>query len=193
MKLSWASFILLGLMVQKLMAQNPAEQVTGDGIDTSAQTDPKLPAPPTGNPFKQASDAVLNEQDVQNGIKQLNDMTSNSKSFNLGERDPFQRPKYIDELEMDASKNADLDAIEDDRVEAIRRWPLRDYRATAIMWDISNPKVMIVDRRGTLHLLKKNYRIGNRSGIITAINEGEILVTENGMPIVIKIEAQSTK
>ena len=189
MKLTWISFLLIGLMVQSLMAQTPADAETDNEIDTSAQTDLPMPAPPKGNPMKQALDAVVNEQDVQNGIKQLN----NSNSLSLGERDPFQRPKYIDDLELDASKNANLDSTEDDRVEAIRRWPLRDYRATAIMWDISNPKVMIVDRRGTLHLLKKNYRIGNRSGIITAINEGEIIVTENGMPVVMKIEGPSTK
>jgi Tfp pilus assembly protein PilP len=185
MKLAWVSFLLIGLFVQSLMAQDPEDQETDNEIDTSAQTDMQMPAPSKVNPMKQALDSVVNEQDVQNGIKQLN----NSNSLNLGERDPFQRPKYIDDLEMDAMKNANIDSMEDDRVEAIRRWPLRDYRATAIMWDISTPKVMIVDRRGTLHLLKKNYRIGNRSGIVTAINEGEIIVTEKGIPVVMKIDA----
>ncbi|MBC7754836.1 MAG: pilus assembly protein PilP [Moraxellaceae bacterium] len=137
------------------------------------------------NPATQAIDKLLNEQDLTNGTKQI--------SNGLGARDPFQRPKYIDDIEADLNRNANLDSTEDERVEAIRRWPLRDYRATAIMWDIKDPKVMVVDRKGTLHLLKKNYRIGNRNGIITAIHEGEIIVTENKIPVVISIEAAGTK
>ena len=198
MKLKWISFLLIGLMLQSAVAQNnlpdngqPAPTNQNDtqmdesdyGMDEpSSNNQPQFR--PT-NPARQAMDAIVNEQDVQNGAKQI--------SNGLGERDPFQRPKYIDDLEMDLNRNANLDTTEDERIEAIRRWPLRDYRATAIMWDIQNPKVMIVDRKGTLHLLKKNYRIGNRNGIITAIHEGEIIVTENKIPVVISIEPASAR
>ncbi len=182
MKMMWCSFLVMGFFVQGAIAQTPPG-VTQDV--QSIQSVETTPAVRNENPAQKALEAIVNEQDVQNGAKQI----VNS----LGERDPFQRPKYIDDLESDLNRNANLDTTEDDRVEAIRRWPLRDYKATAIMWDIQNPKVMMVDRRGTLHLLKKNYRIGNRNGMITAINEGEIIVTENSIPVVIKIEAASTK
>lgn len=130
---------------------------------------------------------------LMTGLFSLSAGAQGQISSGLGERDPFQRPKYIDDIEADLNRNANLDSTEDERVEAIRRWPLRDYKATAIMWDIKSPKVMIVDRKGTLHLLKKNYRIGNRNGIITAIHEGEIIVTENKIPVVLSIEPASTK
>lgn len=167
MKLNFLSFLLVNLILGAVLAQeNPK---------------PK-------NSSKEIAESFVNEQDMQNGIKQI----SNPQNL-LGDRDPFQRPKYIDDLEADATATVNIDKTEDERVEAIRRWPLRDYKAKAIMWDIQNPKVIIVDRKGTLHLLKKNYRIGNRSGMITAINEGEIIVTENGIPVVIKIESTATK
>lgn len=193
MKMMWMTFLIIGLMAQAVWAQDPIPPIDNRPPAQQAQDadddgpDDPMPAQPVrqGNPAQQALDAVINEQDLNNGIKQI--------STGLGDRDPFQRPKYIDDLESDLNRNANLDTTEDERIEAIRRWPLRDYRATAIMWDIQNPKVMIVDRKGTLHLLKKNYRIGNRNGIITAIHEGEIIVTENKIPVVITIEAASAK
>lgn len=200
MKMIWMSFLMMTLMLQAAVAQDQAPpeprqenpQVTPQDAqgwqepDDAGDPPIKSGAPAKQvNPARQALDAVVNEQDIQNGVKQI--------SNGLGERDPFQRPKYIDDLEMDLNRNANLDTTEDERIEAIRRWPLRDYRATAIMWDIQDPKVMIVDRKGTLHLLKKNYRIGNRNGIITAIHEGEIIVTENKIPVVITIEPASAK
>jgi Tfp pilus assembly protein PilP len=107
----------------------------------------------------------------------------------LGERDPFQRPKYIEEMEQEEATNTvTTELVEDERVEAIRRWPIKDYKPIAVIWDVQNPKVMVIDRKGTMHLLKKNYRIGNRNGMITSINEGEIVVVENGVPNVMKIE-----
>lgn len=192
MKMMWMPFFILVLSAQLVWAQDPippidtSPKVQAQDVDDEGPDDPAPPQPMRQvNPAQQALDAIVNEQDINNGIKQI--------SNGLGERDPFQRPKYIDDLESDLNRNANLDTTEDERIEAIRRWPLRDYRATAIMWDIQNPKVMIVDRKGTLHLLKKNYRIGNRNGIITAIHEGEIIVTENKIPVVITIEPASAK
>jgi Tfp pilus assembly protein PilP len=192
MKMMGVTFLIMSLTALAVWAQDPIPSiddrppVKAQDVVDEGPGDPMPPQPVRQvNPAQQALDAVINEQDLNNGIKQI--------SNGLGERDPFQRPKYIDDLESDLNRDANLDTTEDERIEAIRRWPLRDYRATAIMWDIQNPKVMVVDRKGTLHLLKKNYRIGNRNGIITAINEGEIIVTENKIPVVITIEATSAK
>lgn len=129
---------------------------------------------------------LLNKEDLDNGQQAINDIV-------LGERDPFQKPKYIQEMEEEAVKAGNI--VEEDRedsmIEAIRRWPLLDYKPIAIIWDVKNPKVMVSDRQGTMHLLRKNYRIGNKEGIITAINEGEIIVTEKGLPRVLKIDKNS--
>lgn len=122
---------------------------------------------------------IVLPKEVQKGVTQIL----------LGERDPFQRPKYIDDMEEEeVSKAVPVENAEDDRVEAIRRWPIKDYKPIAVIWDVQNPKVMIVDRKGTMHLLKKNYRIGNKNGMVTSINEGEIIVVESGIPNVMKIE-----
>lgn len=117
----------------------------------------------------------------------------------LGERDPFRPPKYLVDLEYEKSKPpppppkaVEPDVI-DDKMEAIRRWPLEQYKLIAIIWDVKNPKAMIIDSARTMHLLKKNYRIGNREGVITSITEGEIVVTERGVPVTIKLQSNEKK
>lgn len=107
----------------------------------------------------------------------------------LGERDPFRPPAYIE----DTQKPPVNDKITDESIEAIRRWPLQVYKPIAVIWDVSDPKVMVLDANNVMHLLKKNYRIGNQNGIVTEINEGEIVVNENNVPHVIKIDKGTTK
>lgn len=133
---------------------------------------------------EEATAPIVNPQEVNTGIQAIQEMPM------LGERDPFEKPKYIQELEAEAAKAGVINPnenAEDSMVEAIRRYSLSDYSPVAIIWDVKNPKVMIADKNGTMHLLRRNYRIGNKEGIITAINEGEIVVTERGIPRVLGI------
>jgi Tfp pilus assembly protein PilP len=106
----------------------------------------------------------------------------------LGERDPFLPPKYIRDMEL-----VKVEDLIDKQMEAIRRWPLSEYKLKGIIWDVKNPKALIVDQLGTLHLLKKNYRIGNREGIISEIGDSEIIVVQKGVPTVIQIEKTVSK
>ncbi len=106
----------------------------------------------------------------------------------LGERDPFEPPKYIRDMEQVKPEN-----IIDQQMEAIRRWPLAEYKLKGIIWDVKNPKAIITDKLNTLHMLKKNYRIGNLDGLISEINESEIVVIQKGVPTVLQIEKTSAQ
>ena len=106
------------------------------------------------------------------------------------DRDPFRKPLYILELEEKSLKPQKTEEVRiDDKIEAIRRWPLRDYRLVGVIWDVRSPKAMIVDPSNTMHLLKRNYRIGDKDGIISAISEGTITVIQDNIPVVIDISS----
>ncbi len=106
------------------------------------------------------------------------------------DRDPFRKPLYILELEEKSLKPQKTEEVRiDDKIEAIRRWPLRDYRLVGVIWDVKNPKAMIVDPSNTMHLLKRNYRIGDKDGIISAISEGTITVIQDNIPVVMDISS----
>jgi type IV pilus assembly protein PilP len=64
---------------------------------------------------------------------------------------------------------------------------LEQLRVVAIVWDVKDPKAMVMDPKGKLHLLHKDSTIGRNNGFVYAIREGEIVVvepttTETGMP-----------
>lgn len=104
------------------------------------------------------------------------------------ERDPFRKPIYLLEIEENSKKKEQKQSVDiDERMEAIRRWPLWNYRLVGVIWDVKNPKAMIVDPASTMHLLKRNYRIGDKNGIISAISEGAITVIQDNVPVVINI------
>jgi Tfp pilus assembly protein PilP len=111
-----------------------------------------------------------------------------TKDIKIGARDPFSPPKYIRDMEQVRPED-----IIDQRMESIRRWPLSEYKLRGVIWDVKNPKAMIVDKVNTLHLLKKNYRIGHREGVISEINESEVIVLEKGIPHVLQIEKDDGK
>ena len=142
----------------------------------------------TLNALGQDSPILINKntEPVQN----LN-LQGDEIDFIQGQRDPFSPPKYIRELEYENTKDQGRkirpEDIIDDQMEAIRRWPLNEYRLLAVIWDVRNPKAMVMDKSNTMHLLKKNYRIGNREGLISEINESEIVVLQNGVPVVLQI------
>lgn len=107
------------------------------------------------------------------------------------DRDPFRKPMYILENEEKTLKPQKTEEVRiDDKMEAIRRWPLRDYRLVGVIWDVRSPKAMIVDPSNTMHLLKRNYRIGDKDGIISAISEGTITVVQDNIPVVINISGK---
>lgn len=109
------------------------------------------------------------------------------------DRDPFRKPLYILELEEKSLRPQKTEEVRiDDKIEAIRRWPLRDYRLVGVIWDVRNPKAMIVDPSNTMHLLKRNYRIGDKDGIISTISEGTITVIQDNIPVVIDISGNVT-
>ncbi len=104
------------------------------------------------------------------------------------EPDPFRKPIYLLEIEEEALRPQTIDGkFINEKVEAIRRWPLLSYHLIGIIWDVQNPKVMITDPNGKLHLLKRNYRIGDRGGIITSILEGSMTVIQDGVPVVVPL------
>ncbi len=104
------------------------------------------------------------------------------------EKDPFRKPRNLLDIEEELTRPKRIqDNQIDEKMEAIRRWPLQQYKLIAVIWDVSNPKAMIADPDGKKHLLKKSYRIGDQDGLITQISEGSITVLQGNVPVVVSL------
>lgn len=55
---------------------------------------------------------------------------------------------------------------------------LAQLKVVAIVWDVKDPKAMILDPKGKLHMLHKDSLIGRNNGFVYTIREGEVVVIE---------------
>jgi type IV pilus assembly protein PilP len=61
----------------------------------------------------------------------------------------------------------------------LQRFDLDQLKLVGIIWDVKNPKAMILDPQGKSYVVKVNERIGRNSGYVARIREGELVVVES--------------
>ncbi|MFZ3228727.1 MAG: pilus assembly protein PilP [Pseudobdellovibrio sp.] len=110
-------------------------------------------------------------------------------SQGLGRRDPFSLPIYIiNKLKMLSAPPPPVANRIDDTIEPLRRWALVSYNLIGVIWDVKNPKALVRDQQGHVHLIKIKDRIGYDNGIVTDIREGSITVIEDKTPQVMRLK-----
>lgn len=62
--------------------------------------------------------------------------------------------------------------------EPLQQYDLAQLKVVGIVWEVRNPKAMVKDPLGKLHLVRKEAKIGRNNGFIAAIREGEVIVVE---------------
>ncbi len=112
----------------------------------------------------------------------------NNSADGLSQRDPFRLPQY---LILKIKEKVLVTKVEvggiDDSVDPIRRWPLSSYTLVGIIWDVKRPKAMFLDKQNSIHMLQIKERIGNGGGVVSVINNGEVVVIENKTPLRLKL------
>lgn len=113
---------------------------------------------------------------------------ANNSADGLSQRDPFRLPQY---LILKIKEKVLVTKIEvgriDDSVEPVRRWPLASYQLVGIIWEVKRPKAMFLDKQNSIHMLQLKERIGNGGGVVSVINNGEVVVIENKTPLRLKL------
>ncbi len=133
---------------------------------------PGAPAPPPPVMPGQPAAQVIGPSSDPN-LKDSNDpLTGLLDPFEYqarGRRDPFTRPTVDKPVAEGAYHGPFL---------PLQRFNLTDLKLTAIIWDVSRPKAMIIDPDQKVHIVGPNTKIGKNNGYIAAIREGEIVVVE---------------
>lgn len=169
-------------------AQVSATAVVSQSASSQAASATVAPvqSEPTSNNSSQFADAPSAEYVPK--INPYKFTTSYIGDITSDEKDPFRKPRNLLDIEEELTRPKRIqDNQIDEKMEAIRRWPLQQYKLVAVIWDVSNPKAMIADPDGKKHLLKKSYRIGDQDGLITNINEGSITVLQGNVPVVVSL------
>lgn len=194
-----AIILLLGLQASWAQKSTPAPDLPAlPPVPAEAPPLPPLPSlppaatesptPPAGEataPPAPTSEVPPEEAPVDGGSDFLNAEVESLRPTN---RDPFAKPKSLIEKEVESVKpTLDPSVYIDMRIEAIRRFPLRNYLLVGIIFDVDNPKAMVKDPENNMHLMTTNQRIGNQEGLIVKIERGELVVEEKGKLVTLKL------
>ena len=76
-------------------------------------------------------------------------------------------------------------------LEPLQRFELSDIKILGIMWDINEPRAMLADPTGKVHIVKQEQKIGRNNGVLALIREGELVVVEGIDPGNGKVEYQT--
>lgn len=86
-----------------------------------------------------------------------------------GRRDPF-RP-YVETAPLEQGELSGP-------LLPLQQFDLDQLTLVGIIWNVNDPKAMFVDPRKQVHVVRRDERIGRRSGYIAVIREGEVVVVE---------------
>lgn len=156
---------------------------------TQAQTQSQTQTPPVGQPpaniqLPQESAPASSMPIVENGNSyQPPEGFQNAEGYNYdptGKRDPFK--PYGQSQILLAPEPDDVQRP----LEPLEMYDVSQFKLVGVIWNVRDPKAMVKDPSGKLHLVRKETRIGRNSGFVAAIREGEIIVVEptvgeNGM------------
>ena len=137
-------------------------------VPSTASSASKLPLPeiPTKPvPTSTSSKTIgLSPQDILAGI--IEDYTYNPAS----KRDPFLPYESIAPVGDGGSMLGPLFPLQ--------RFDIDQLKLVGVIWDVKNPKAMILDPSGTGYVVRVNERIGRNSGYIARIRESELVIVE---------------
>ena len=52
------------------------------------------------------------------------------------------------------------------------------FKLLGIIWQVKDPKAMVIDPGGRTHLIRRQTRIGRNNGFVAVIREGEVIIVE---------------
>ena len=87
-----------------------------------------------------------------------------------GRRDPFAQPVEDKPVEQGLAHGPLL---------PLQRYDVNQLRLVGVLWDVRQPKAMLKDPEGHMHVIGPNAKVGPHNGYVAVIREGEIVVVES--------------
>ncbi len=160
-KFAWV--FILGLILQMIglpsQAQGPVAPVPTEASPPPARQIPSFPGP--------EATAESDMPVFQNHEGYSYDPT--------GRRDPFK--PYGESQTTQAPEIAQPEKPPVP-VEPLQMYDISQYRLLGIIWQVRDPKAMVMDPTGRTHLIRRQTRIGRNNGFVASVREGEVIVVE---------------
>lgn len=172
--------IISGILASGLLlAQNALPPVPAP--QSQAPTPgPAVPgAPPDAVQTQDQGNRPKTEEEIKEEERQaLAAQFQNTEGYQYeptGRRDPF---KPFGESQSTKAPVTQAEPEEQVPKEPLEMYEVLQYKLVGIIWNVTDPKAMVRDPSGKLHMVKKETKIGRNNGFVAAIREGEVIVVE---------------
>lgn len=173
-----SSGVLLGLWISS--ASGPKAQAQ-DGGAAQTETFPPptadLPPPTEQLPLAPSSGGLQMQMP-----EEFTFATVNPEGFIYnpeGLRDPFFPIKKgkvdtsVEQPELKQSNEVDFNPQD-----PLQAFELSEYKLIGVMWDVREPRAMVLTPDGRIFTIKRKIRLGREGAVIAAIRESEIVLVE---------------
>lgn len=186
----WKSFILYFIVgatslvlatfaatqfLPKLLAQETAAPATPPPIpsEPSAEALPANPEnlPPVENIGAAAADPTFNSDTLKQYLREY-------EYSGATRRDPFS-PFFGSDGDEIVEEGVEGEEEPVQAVTPLQRFDLDQIKLLGVIWGVKNPRAMMKDPTGKIHVVTKNAKIGRNKGYIAVIREGELVVVES--------------
>jgi type IV pilus assembly protein PilP len=104
-----------------------------------------------------------------------------------GRRDPFKPYGQSQQSQVVIPQKTEEPEKPPMPTDPLQMYDVSQFHLVGIIWQVKNPKAVVRDPAGKMHLIYRETKIGRNSGFVASIREGEVLVVEptvaeNGMP-----------
>ncbi|MEZ0390828.1 MAG: pilus assembly protein PilP [Pseudobdellovibrionaceae bacterium] len=163
------TFLIASSFVGLVAAQSPSQAPKQPPVPQPQQpvVSPSAP-PPAPTP------AMPSPQSQSPGAAAFGSPFSNPEGYNydpMGRRDPFKA--YGESQATQAPEQGEQ------RVRGpLEMYDVGQFKLVGIVWNVRDPKAMVRDPLGKLHMVRRETRIGRNNGFVAAIREGEVIIVE---------------
>lgn len=166
-------------------------------VNVNGNPPPVNPVDPNQNPQNMPPSAGPNVNAIPNPPQLSPEQDKAQKELlakaNIRNKSPFMIPTELFlRIKRALGEKAANSGLIDTSIEVRRRWPIKDYTLVGVIWRVKNPKAMISDREGRVHIFKLKDYIANAEGYISEINNGEVIVVERGAEVKLELKTTSS-
>lgn len=137
---------------------------------------PQEPPPPEPLPMIDVQTVQSDSQPIAPPAQETPSLGS-GEGYNYdptGRRDPFK--PYGESQATKAPEPPKQEAQVP--TEPLESFEINQFKLVGVIWNVRDPKAMVSDPNGKLHMIKKETKIGRNNGFVAAIREGEVIIVE---------------
>lgn len=94
-----------------------------------------------------------------------------------GLRDPFFQVRKGGQQTRPEDEQPSVE-MEFNPQDPLQAYPLNEYRLVGVLWDVREPRAMVLTPNGKVYSVRRKIRLGREGAVVAAVRESEVVVVQ---------------